>query len=202
MKLSKAIGCIVMIGAIACSEFGCTDSGQVNSSEVEVEKGDPKLNVEQGTLYLGNTPFNGRVVEHYDNGQRKYATSYRDGRAEGIAEGWYADGSKMEERFYKDGKKEGTHRGWWENGAERFEYHFTNDLSEGNLREWYADGTLFRSFNYVDGEEEGTQQMWNNDGSIKANYVVRSGRRYGTLGAKPCSGTEGEPEAESVAGEE
>ena len=88
---------------------------------------------------------------------------------------------------YISGKKNGVHRGWWTSGSRKFEYTFVDDLNEGVAKEWFEDGTPLRVFNYVNGKEEGGQEMWYADGSIRANYVVRNGRRYGLIGAKPCS---------------
>ena len=168
-----------------------SDTEQASLSEQEVKSNDSGLQKNDGLLYLHHTLFSGRVVEQYEDGSRKQITSYDAGLQHGLTEVWYPSGAKMEERMYSLGKKEGKHRGWWENGELRFEYHFKDDRHEGSAKEWFDNGTLYRDFNYQNGYEEGRQQMWNNNGSIKANYVVREGRRYGSIGSKPCRSSEG-----------
>ena len=154
--------------------------------DVEVVSTNAALHRAGGLLYHAGQPFSGQFVERYDDGSMKSSTPYLEGRAHGIAKGWYAGGAKRYERLYRDGKKDGVHTGWWEGGQLQFVYHFKNDLHEGAAQAWYASGTRYRAFNYANGKEAGSQQMWNEDGTIKANYVVEDGRRYGLLGSKPC----------------
>jgi antitoxin component YwqK of YwqJK toxin-antitoxin module len=153
----------------------------------EVAATDALLRRAGGVLYHGEAPFSGLLVERYDDGARKRVTPYYQGRIHGLVRGWYPDGSPMEERLYRLGEKEGTHRGWWENGQRRFAYHFRNGRHEGRAREWFPNGISYRDFNYEDGKEAGPQRMWYEDGTLRANYVVKDGRRYGLIGAKPCT---------------
>ena len=186
INLSRIAGYLLMTLSLACSKSGQSDFGQAKREEIILQQEDSRLSTQHGVLYFHETPFTGQTVEYYENGKLAYTTPYVDGKEEGMAEGWFANGVKMEERFYKEGKKEGKHRGWWENGSLRFEYDFDDDRYEGEVKEWYEDGTPYSLFHYVEGNEEGSQQMWNEDGTIKANYVVQNGRRYGSMGVKPC----------------
>jgi antitoxin component YwqK of YwqJK toxin-antitoxin module len=78
----------------------------------------------------------------------------------------------------------------WSNGSVHLIEHIRDGVVEGTLREWLPDGTLYREQNYLHGHEEGRQRMWYGNGKLRANYVVRSGRRYGLMGAKGCTGHE------------
>ena len=155
--------------------------------DVEVVSTDTDLHRAGGILYYGDEPFSGRLVKRYDDGTTKRVTPYYEGKAHGLAKGWYPGGGSMYERLYEAGEKEGAHTGWWEDGRLKFVYHFKNDLHEGSTQTWFRDGALYRDFNYQNGKEAGQQRMWNEDGTIKANYVIKDGRRYGLLGSKPCS---------------
>lgn len=88
------------------------------------------------------------------------------------------------------GRDEGTRMLRWPNGHVRIVETFHQGVLEGKLREWLPDGTLFREQNYRHGQEEGRQRMWYADGTLRANYVVKSGRRFGLMGAKGCTGKE------------
>ena len=159
----------------------------VGLSGTDVLSTDAALRRAGGILYHGDAPFSGRLIERYARGATKSLTPYDEGKAQGVARGWYPDGTAMYERPYEAGRKEGVHTGWWEGGRLQFVYHFKNDLHEGNARTWYSDGTLYRDFNYENGKEAGLQRMWKEDGTLKANYVIKDGRRFGLIGEKPCS---------------
>lgn len=104
-----------------------------------------------------------------------------------IVEKWYNDGQLMERRCYKDGRRNGLHEGWWPDGSKKFEYHYHNDAYNGEVVEWYEDGQMYRRMNYKDGHEDGRQQMWKPDGRIMANYEMKNGRKYGLAGVKNCT---------------
>ena len=158
----------------------------VGIPDVEILSDDDALHRAGGLLYRNEAPFSGRLVERYDEGSTKSITPYSEGKAHGLAKGWYPGGALRVERLYQAGNKEGAHTGWWEDGSLKFVYHFKNDVHEGAARTWFADGSLYRDFNYENGKEAGLQRMWNEDGTIKANYVVKDGRRFGLIGSKPC----------------
>ena len=190
VPVSRHIILVVLIGLFTGS-CGEGDTGIQDSTEVPdyvVLATDSGIAHRGGLLYYHDSLFSGYLVEHYDQNAEKSRTPYLSGKKHGRAEAWYPDGMKMDERTWVNGLKEGEHRGWWEDGTPRYLYHFKNGQHEGSAQEWYADGILYRDFNYVKGQEEGAQMMWNADGTIKANYVIRDGRRFGSIGAKPCGG--------------
>lgn len=180
----------MLIAAVSgsCAENSGAAADRMEISDREVLVTDPGIVHRDGAVYYHDSLFNGYLVALYDQDVEKSRTPYLAGKKHGRAEAWYPDGTKMEERFWVNGLKEGEHRGWWDDGTLRYVYHFVDDVHEGAAQEWYADGAPYRDFNYVSGQEEGTQKMWNADGTFKANYVIRDGRRFGSIGAKPCGG--------------
>ena len=64
-----------------------------------------------GLKYLPDreSPYSGRTVSRYENGQEKEDGNYRDGLREGPFVKWYANGQKMEEAAYINGKIDGLH---------------------------------------------------------------------------------------------
>jgi len=147
---------------------------------------DEKLERRNGVLYLANVPFSGYVEELFESGPVRSRTGYWGGVRSGVATKWFASGTPFEERFYLEGRKQGLHHGWWEDGTLRFVAGFRFGKNHGERRAWSSGGQLVELRHFVGGEEEGLQRSWTPDGRLLANYVVRGGRRYGLLGAKPC----------------
>lgn len=147
----------------------------------------PSFNLINGVLLYQSKPYSGIVSELYSNGNIKTKSEYLAGKRSGYYKGWYSNGTKQFDRYYKKGLKVGAHIGWYKNNQKKFEFQF-NDSGEydGSVKEWYSSGQEFRSFNYQNGREEGSQQMWQQDGKIRANYVAKSGERFGLIGLKKC----------------
>ena len=64
-----------------------------------------KLVKRNGVVYLvnSNEPYSGEVFSLYENGQKEYETTYKDGEEDGLWTGWYDNGQKEFEKTYKDG---------------------------------------------------------------------------------------------------
>ena len=80
--------------------------------------------------------------EWYDNGQKEYEETFKDGKLDGLRTYWHKNGQKKKEENYKDGEFDGLYTNWYENGQKRF---------EGT----YEDGELI------------SEKYWNEDGSVK-----------------------------------
>jgi len=171
--------------AMSMSSAGMVSSAAMTTG-AEIDARDPRLSRDGPMLLVAGAPFSGVTVERDADGHVRARHEYRDGRADGIAREWYADGRLAAERSYASGLKVGVHRGWWPNGNPRFEYHFAGGEHEGIARTWYDNGQTSAEHRYVRGAESGRQRMWDSDGTLVANYEVRDGRRFGTIGAKPC----------------
>jgi antitoxin component YwqK of YwqJK toxin-antitoxin module len=74
-----------------------------------------------GVAYEVNskTPFTGKLVEEYANGQKKIEGNYKNGKPEGLETYWHKNGQKLREGNYKNGKPDGVHAWWHENGQKR-----------------------------------------------------------------------------------
>lgn len=162
------------------------ESGSEAVTGTVVSASDPRLSRLNGLLSLDDAPFCGAVETTGAEGDLRARTSYRDGKLEGAHEVWCGSGGLREQRFYRAGRKHGTHRGWWEDGAARFVLGFQDGMNDGEHRVWARNGQLVELRNFDRGQETGPQRSWTATGKALANYVVRDGRRYGLLGAKPC----------------
>ena len=88
----------------------------VSCSPTEVPS--EKLVERGGIIYLINsqTPFSGRSVSYYENGQVKEKINYKNGKPDGLEE-WYYENGQLERKVnYKDGKKDGLEEWYDENG--------------------------------------------------------------------------------------
>jgi hypothetical protein len=155
-------------------------------SVATVAHDDTRLSRHRGVLLFEGAPFTGRQEKRAANDRVVGLTNYLDGRAEGWSLSWFESGKIRERRFWKAGRKHDIHLGWWENGEPRLELRFVDGEFEGVCREWHVSGQLASMRSYRGGMEDGPQQSWAADGSLVANYVVRGGRRYGTIGSRPC----------------
>lgn len=75
---------------------------------------------------------------------------------------------------------------YWPNGNLRRSVDYLGDVRHGEYRTWTIDGKPYEFKHFVNGREDGLQQAWDADGTLYLNYVVKDGRRYGMVNAKPC----------------
>ena len=86
----------------------------------------------EGIRYLkdSDTPYTGRVIALYDEGQKKFEGTYKNGKHHGLWVHWYKNGQKEEERTYRSGKREGLRVRWHENGQKATEGIYKNDKND------------------------------------------------------------------------
>ena len=75
---------------------------------------------------------------------------------------------------------------FWPNGHLRRAFDLQDDVRHGEYRTWTIEGTPYEFKHFVRGHEDGLQQAWDERGQLYLNYVVKDGRRYGMVNAKPC----------------
>lgn len=148
---------------------------------------DSNFSNHQDTIYYKQHYFSGFQYSLFNKGDTAYLKSYFNGVEEGTQKKWYPNKQLAEQRFFINGKNEGLQQAWWTNGKQKFIYHFADGLFDGELKEWNVEGQINRQFNYLAGQEEGSQKMWWDNGTIRANYVIKSGKKYGLIGLKLCN---------------
>jgi hypothetical protein len=75
---------------------------------------------------------------------------------------------------------------FWPNGNLRRSFDLAGDVRHGEYRTFTIDGKPYELKHFVRGREDGLQQAWDERGQLYLNYVVKNGRRYGMVNAKPC----------------
>ena len=93
-------------------------------------------------IYKNGDPWDGNLINWYENGQNESEVNYKDGKEDGLWTKWYKNGQMEREETYKEGEEDGLGTSWYENGQKS---------SEGT----YKDG------------KEISFKMWNSDGSVK-----------------------------------
>lgn len=178
---------IVIVLCLACCGNNVSEKKPMPVPANYVDAIDTGLSKDQDTVFYRGKYFSGYIFHLYATLDTAFSISFLNGMQEGMTRKWYANKQIAEERLYINGKKEGVHKAWWEDGKPKFEFDVTNDAYCGELKEWYASGRLAKDFHYnSDGQEEGRQQLWWADGRLRANYVVKKGRKYGSIGVKLC----------------
>ena len=102
----------------------------------------------QGIKYKINstTPFTGSSVVYHDNGQLWYRENYKDGKQDGLHEGFWSNGQLWIRTNYKDGKEDGLHERFYDNLVSRLHSFLIPTTDRGQLK---VRG------NYKNGEEDG-----------------------------------------------
>ena len=96
----------------------------VEENVVEIKIIEEKL-VEESSLNFrndkyypvnSNTPYTGKIVTYYKNGQFEENRSYKDGKLDGVSKWYYENGQLEYSKNYKDGKLDGVFEEYDENG--------------------------------------------------------------------------------------
>lgn len=191
MALLRTVKVLVLTGLLlggALESRGERDDSFVPglSLRLTVSAEDKDLSRKRGFLFYRGDLFTGMVEKIDPDGTLRTRDQYEKGRRHGDCKRWFSSGVLESVRAYRENRKHGQHEGWFENGQRKFLMHLDRGRYVGERKEWYASGKPFAVFHYEDGKEVGLQRVWGPDGKIRSNYVVRNGRRYGLIGAKPC----------------
>ena len=110
MKLFKLAVWYYVFLLWGCGKF----SGEVDYAEIDF-RGNPSL------AYLKDqeTPFSGRAIEYFLDGQKKAEVNYKNGKSHGEYIHWYQNGKVERKGNFKDGKFDGEWIRYNEDGLER-----------------------------------------------------------------------------------
>ena len=160
-------------------------------SQLIIGKSEISINP-QGQRVYQNTPFTGEMVSYHDSGKRATADLFVNGRRQGYARKWFANGLLGYESIYMAGVREGATKSWWFNGNPRSDFFYVNGKTEGVGKNWYRSGAKFKKFNYHLGKPVGLQQAWRENGTLFSNFEYKNGRIYGLRKANNCVGLKDE----------
>lgn len=140
----------------------------------ELDKGDDGLRLKAtGALYSGY------LVDYYagaDTNQLRSRSLVRDGKLNGLSEGWYADGQQQVAEIFIEGKSHGVRVKWHRNGVKEAEDTIEHGELSGPCRKWHDNGQLAEEMTMVNGQADGRARSWHEDGSQKAEVTMEMGK--------------------------
>ena len=139
---------------------------------------------EEGTV-TGKNPSNwytrnGLWTSWYENGQKRYERTYKDGKKDGISTWWYENGQKEREATYKDGERDGLWTRWYENGQKDYESTWKDGKKDGLYTAWYSNGQKSEEGTYKAGKRVGKSvTYWYKTGKKKYEGTYKNGKKDG-----------------------
>jgi antitoxin component YwqK of YwqJK toxin-antitoxin module len=138
------------------------------------KEGDDGLRLKStGALYTGY------LVEYYtgsSTNQLRSRSMIRDGKLNGLSEGWFAGGEPQVAETFIDGKSHGTRVKWHRNGVKEAEDAIEHGELSGPCRKWHENGQLAEQMTMVSGQADGQARSWHPDGSKKAEVRLEMGK--------------------------
>jgi len=109
----------------------------------------------QNIVFLPNetSPYTGKYLCKYENGQKEREGRYKNGRLIGKWTVWYENGQKESEVNYKDGKLDGKWTLWNKKGQKVRQTNYRYGKLDGKLIEWFQfNGQIKREQSYKNGK--------------------------------------------------
>ena len=101
-----------------------------------------------------------KEINWYENGQKWFEETWKDGKPDGKWTYWYGNGQKREEGTYKDDKEDGLFTEWYENGQKIREVTYKNEKKDGLSTYWYENGQKQWEATFKDGEQIGETKRY------------------------------------------
>ena len=145
-----------------------------------------------GLMYLPNSdvPYSGLYTGWYENGQKSYKVTYKDGNLSGEWTYYHRDGTKIEPIvfdnviiykenifFNKDtdipysGRVLTVH----ENGQKEWEVTYKDGKEDGLVTQWYENGKKQLEVTFKDGGPDGLWTLWYENGKKKEEKTFKDG---------------------------
>jgi antitoxin component YwqK of YwqJK toxin-antitoxin module len=121
-------------------------------------------------------PFTGWLVEHYPDGSLKSRSMVRDGKLNGISQGWYPDGSLQIEEHFIQGVANGLVTRWHANSRTLSEATARDGRLHGVYRRWHTNGQLAEEITYTEGKPHRLSRAWFPNGKLKAEVQLGHGK--------------------------
>lgn len=127
-------------------------------------------------LRAGAVPVTGWIVDHLPAGGLKFRSFVREGRLDGLSEGWHTNGQVQVREHFRGGVAEGPVGKWHPNGVKASEGTAREGRLEGEFSRWHDNGTLSEQFRLVSGQPHGIARAWFPSGHQKAETELDHGK--------------------------
>ena len=173
----------------ACSKNEITKKS-ISFDDIKNEvvlKSDLKLDGNKGVWSYKGKPFNGFAARYYGNGRKAEFVGFYNGKKEGVAKQWFANGRARKICYYKKNVLVSDYITYWSNGNKAYHVAYNlNGKRNGLETSWWADGKLSKKRNLSNGKENGLQKAWLQNGKLYVNYEAKEGRIFGMRRANSC----------------
>ena len=166
------------LGLLSISFLGL---GQVTNYNLPIEKtiiiNDEEENIEtiEGILHHKGTPFTGKTILKYPDGQVKSKETFKDGKREGFQEQYYENGQVKSKGTVKDNKIEGLIEIYYENGQVNSKMTFKDGIPDGLIEMYYENGQLKSKGTFKDNKPEGLIEEYYENGKVKSKVTYKDG---------------------------
>ncbi len=119
-----------------------------------------KKQVRNGVVYTVNsdTPFSGKIIGKYPNGQTEVLENYINGKPNGEQISYYENGQIKEKICYEQGIPIGDFVRYYDNGSIAYDGKYVNGLKEGNWNIYDENKQLLVTKQYQKGNLISIQQ--------------------------------------------
>jgi len=165
MKRLLTILCLALLSVHSYSQEVLIDEGFSRKSGLPLNQ----LVERQGIKYEVNstTPFTGSSVVYHNNGQLWYRENYKNGKQDGLQEGFLSNGQLWIRTNYKDGKENGLHERFYNNPVSRLHSFLIPATDRGQLK---VRG------NYKNGKLNGLGEIFDENGNLTKTETYRDGK--------------------------
>jgi len=125
------------------------------------------------------TPFTGKAVDSYKNGNKKSEENFIAGMKDGMLKTWFENGKPESQKLYKANKLEGTVMAWYGNGTVERKVEFSNDKKHGSYQTFHENGKPKELGQFVNGEKTGVFKTWFANGQLESEGSYVNGKENG-----------------------
>lgn len=135
-----------------------------------------EVTMKEDTVYdLNNQPVTGTLQLFKAKNGVRLDIPLINGKAEGIARGFYPDGALESETPYTNNKKNGIGKEYYPSGALKSEGTYIDGKMEGDFRTYYENGQLETVFPFKANVLNGTGKTYNENGQIASVHTFQNG---------------------------
>ena len=130
--------------------------------------------------YIPNqdTPFTGKAVALYSNGQKKGEKNFKNGELDGrwLTASYFNDGQlEIEASYNTTGEMDGPQTEYWNNGQFKHQVIYKNGKKHGRETYHYPNGKLQWDNSYRNGKEHGEQVRYHENGAVARRFLYKNG---------------------------
>jgi len=131
------------------------------------------------------TPYSGWYKIMYPSGQVRLLSEVKEGLKDGKLVEWFENGQKKLEAIYLKGKPHGKSSFYYKNGQLEQEVELQNGLRQGKEITWFENGQVWEKTNYHHDKADGISKVWANNGDMFQELVFKNGNVVDIISPAP-----------------